>query len=130
LAELRVEAMKPSLKAVGRFDPARARSRFPESYSPADTYKIMSECLLVGFFFLRRRPDHIWLDHLYILPEQQGQGVGRAVLNRIKKVAMCEGLPIRLCALRDSEANQFYLSNGFVFQYEEEWDLFYQFDEC
>ena len=37
LAAMRVAAMKPSLEAVGRFDPERARNRFLESYQPEDT---------------------------------------------------------------------------------------------
>lgn len=34
LADLRVQAMRPSLMAAGRFDPARARDRFLSNYVP------------------------------------------------------------------------------------------------
>jgi len=37
LAQIRVEAMRPSLEAVSRFDPERARNRFLSSFQPLDT---------------------------------------------------------------------------------------------
>jgi hypothetical protein len=40
LAELRIAAMRPSLEAVGRFDPDRARSRFLNNFCREATRKV------------------------------------------------------------------------------------------
>lgn len=37
LADLRARAMRPSLEAVGRFDPVRARKRFLDGFVPDQT---------------------------------------------------------------------------------------------
>ena len=41
LADLRVAAMRPSLEALGRFDPDRARSRFLDKFIRVATRKIV-----------------------------------------------------------------------------------------
>ena len=66
LASIRVAAMRPSLEAVGRFDPERARERFLKSYCPGETEIIYANEKIVGFYVLRRRSDHLYLDHLYV----------------------------------------------------------------
>ena len=76
LAEIRVRAMKPSLEAIGRFDPNRARDRFLESYSSTDTTKIYLDTSIVGFYSVNKKSDHLYLSHLYVLPEYQGHGIG------------------------------------------------------
>ncbi len=113
LAALRVEAMRPSLEAVGRFDPDRARHRFLSTFSPAETRIIQIEGRLAGFFVLRRRDDHLYLDHLYVAPSFQGRGIGRDVVDGLKRDADAAGLPLRLTALNGSPANGFYCACGF-----------------
>ena len=126
LAELRVIAMQPSLEAVGRFDPDRARERFLSTYQADQTQTIVSGGFIIGFYVLIDRGDHLYLDHLYVLPDRQGAGIGFAMIEHIKLLATHKKVPIRVGALRDSRANAFYLNQGFTFQYEEDWDLFYQ----
>jgi putative acetyltransferase len=51
-----------------------------------------------------------WIDHLYIHPERQGQGIGPALLAR----AMDDGLPKQLWAFQQNEpARRFYEARGF-----------------
>ena len=126
LAALRVAAMRPSLEAVGRFDPTRARQRFLDKFVPQATTKLVSNGQLIGFYVLIEEPDHFWLDHLYLLPAFQGHGYGQQVVARIKALARARQFSIHLCALRDSPANGFYQQQGFQLRYEEEWDLYYQ----
>ena len=130
LAEIRVRAMKPSLEAIGRFDPTRARDRFLESYSYPDTTKIYLDTSMVGFYSVNKKSDHLYLSHLYVLPEYQGHGIGGEVLNRVKALAETSCHVVRLGALRGSTANHFYISNGFKFTHEEEWDLYYEWKYC
>ncbi len=126
LADLRVIAMQPSLEAVGRFDPIRARERFLSTFHADNTQKIVSDGQVIGFYVLIDRSDHLYLDHLYVLPERQGSGIGAAVIEHVKLLASHQNVPVRLCALRDSPANAFYMGQGFGLQHEDSWDLYYQ----
>lgn len=125
LAEIRAQAMQPSLEALGRFNPERVRQRFLSTYTPTDTTEIWLNDQLIGFYVLRNKQDHLYLDHLYLLPSEQGKGIGKRVLNRIK--AHAQALPIKLGALRNSPANTFYQQNGFRQTHEDEFDLYYCF---
>ncbi len=126
LAELRVAAMRDSLLAAGRFDPARARNRFLSVYSPTDTWTINVEGTLSGFYTLNRKTDHLWLNDLYLTPQSQGAGIGSMVIKRIKQHSIAQKLPIRLGALRGSRAIDFYLKHGFVPSHEDAWDIFFE----
>ncbi len=127
LVALRIAAMRPSLMAVGRFDPERARMRFLSSFVPAQCFFIMGDQgqRPLGFFSLRREEDCLKLQHLYLLPAWQGGGRGGQVLERILACADRLALPVRLGALRGSDANRFYQRHGFVQVAEEEWDIHY-----
>ncbi len=126
LATIRVEAMRPSLEAVGRFDPVRARDRFLNSFRADDTKIIHAKDGVVGFFVLRRYPDHLYLDHLYVTLAFQGTGIGRRVIDDLKGEARSAALPIRLMALNSSPANYFYRSCGFEFVSQDALDTLYQ----
>jgi GNAT superfamily N-acetyltransferase len=69
--------------------------------------------------------DHILLDHLYLHPKRQGQGIGSSVLRDIMTDADLKSMPIRLGALRGSDSNRFYERSGFVKVDEGEWDVYY-----
>jgi len=126
LADLRVEAMRESLEAIGRFDPLRARARFLASFTQEDTQAILADGERVGFVVIRHLPDHILLDHLYILPAHQGRGIGAQVLQMLFALADSAGLPVRVGALKGSRSNAFYQRHGFVLVESAEWDNYYQ----
>ena len=73
LANLRVLVMRESLEALGRFDPTRARERFLSSFEPFKTEKVIDNDSVIAFFVLSEKPDHYYLDHLYVTPENQGK---------------------------------------------------------
>lgn len=125
LADLRVQAMRESLEAIGRFDPQRARERFLASFTPEDTQTLVTDGERIGFVVIRCRPDHILLDHLYILPAHQGRGFGAQVLQRIFAEADAAELPVRVGALKGSRSNDFYRHHGFVLVEAAEWDNHY-----
>jgi GNAT superfamily N-acetyltransferase len=60
------------------------------------------------------RDDHVWLHELQVLPEFQNQGIGSEILS--VEVARAETLnkPVRLHAIMQSRARDFYRKNGFV----------------
>lgn len=128
LVALRIEAMRESLERVGRFDPARARERFASSFEPARTRHLLLDGQRVGFVVVKPRPDGLLLDHLYLRPDAQGQGVGSRVLADVLAEADAQGLPLHVGVLRDSVANAFYARRGFQKVGEAQWDLYYRRD--
>jgi len=125
LLSLRLAAMRESLDKVGRFDPQRARERLSRGYLPAYTRHILRSGELVGFVVVVPR-EHDWLlDHLYIHPSAQGEGIGSWVLSQVLNEADAQHKAVSVTALKHSDANRFYLRHGFVLQAEGEWDLYY-----
>lgn len=125
LADIRVQAMRDSLERVGRFDPARARERLRANFHPDCTWWIEHAGKRVGFYALRPDGQGLRLDHLYLAPAAQGQGLGGRVLQRILGDADSQGLPVSVGALRGSDSNRFYRRHGFVQTAESEWDIDY-----
>lgn len=125
LAALRVEAMRPSLERVGRFDPERARLRFITGFVPEHTREILDGGVRVGFFVVKPQGDALLLDHLYVRPSHQGRGIGAAVLRAVFAEADAQGLDVRVGALKESDSNRFYVRHGFVLESEGEFDNYY-----
>jgi GNAT superfamily N-acetyltransferase len=129
LLSLRMAAMRESLQRLGRFDPQRARERLSRAFEPAHTRHILMGGERVGFLVLlpmpATQPDHLVLDHLYVAPQAQRLGVGSWVMEQVLNQADRLHLPVRVMALKLSDANGFYLRHGFVLQHESEWDLHY-----
>lgn len=125
LVALRIEAMRESLERVGRFDPQRARNRFLDGFVPANTFHIAVAGERVGFCALRREDGTLHLDHLYVRPQRQGEGIGAAVLSAVFERADREGLAVRVGALKESASNRFYRRHGFAPVGEGEFDVYY-----
>lgn len=125
LVEIRIAAMRESLEALGRFDPARARNRFLESFVPAHTRHIDFNRQRAGFVVVKANDNALQLDHLYVLPAFQGNGIGTTVLKMVFAEADDQSLPLHVGALRESASNRFYLRHGFVKTDESEWDNYY-----
>lgn len=125
LAILRIAAMRESLERVGRYDPERARERLRNSFYPECTHFIVANGERIGFYTFRPIGNAFSLDHFYILPAFQSQGIGSLVLRQLLSVADVHGLPVHVDALRESAANRFYRRHGFIEIKEDEWDIYY-----
>jgi ribosomal protein S18 acetylase RimI-like enzyme len=125
LVSVRIQAMRESLERIGRFDPERARQRFLARFVPGFTRHILLDGERVGFVAVRPTTDELHLEHLCIRSEYQGRGIGSSVLGILFEEADSRTLPLRVGALRDSDANRFYLRHGFIRVEEGEWDIHY-----
>jgi GNAT superfamily N-acetyltransferase len=125
LLSLRLAAMREILERAGRFDPQRARERLSRGFLPAYTRHILREGELVGFVVVVPREGDWLLDHLYVHPSAQGEGIGSWVLTQVLQEADARHKAVSVTALKHSDANRFYLRHGFVLQAEGEWDLYY-----
>ena len=74
---------------------------------------------------VRPHGDGLLLDHLYVTPAAQGKGIGAAVLAQVFTLADRKGKALRVGALKESDANRFYLRHGFERVEVGEWDNYY-----
>jgi ribosomal protein S18 acetylase RimI-like enzyme len=125
LVAIRIEAMRESLERIGRFDAGRARERFRSGFSPEHTRHIVVGTETVGFVVTKHQEQHLLLDHLYLLPSHQGRGIGSTVLQLVFAEAESLRLPVKVGALRESEANRFYARHGFQLVEQGEFDNYY-----
>ncbi|MDP3610758.1 MAG: GNAT family N-acetyltransferase [Rubrivivax sp.] len=112
LLALRIRAMQPSLQALGRFDPERARERFASTFLPEHMQHILLDGQRVGCVSLRPKPAALRMDHLYIEPAAQKQGIGAWVMDCACSLADLRQQPLELAALQGSDANRFYQRHG------------------
>jgi len=123
MAELRIAALRESLDRLGRFDPQRARERLRGGFAPEHMQHICRDGERIGYVTLKPSDDGVLrLEHLYIRPGAQGQGVGAWVMDWIKSHRQ----DVTLSALRLSDANRFYHRHGFEVVGESEFDIDYR----
>ena len=120
--ELRMAAMRESLERLGRFDPERSRARLAAGFEPPHMRHICRGEERIGFLTLVPEGEALNLKHLYLRPGQQGQGVGAWAMSWVKG----HGRDVTLNALKQSDANRFYLRHGFVQTSEDELDIQYR----
>ena len=126
LLALRIRAMQPSLEALGRFDPARARERFASSFLPEHMQHVVLKGQRVGCVTLRPKPGALRIDHLYIEPACQRWGLGAWVMDWALSVADLRQQPLELAALQSSDSNRFYQRHGFVETSRSDFDIEYR----
>jgi GNAT superfamily N-acetyltransferase len=126
LLSLRMAAMRESLERAGRFDPVRARERLSRGFNPAYTRHILRDGGLVGFVVVIPRERDWLLDHLYIHPSAQREGIGAWVLRRVLAEADAQERAVSVTALKHSDATRFYQRHGFLLEAEGEWDLYFR----
>lgn len=130
LLALRVRAMQPSLQALGRFNPERARERFASTFLPEHMQHIVVDGERVGCVSLRPKTAALRMDHLYIEPIAQGCGLGAQVLDWACAQADWRQLPLELAALQGSDANRFYQRHGFAEVGRSDFDIEYRRSPC
>lgn len=126
LLALRTAAMRASLEQLGRFDAERSRARFRASFDARCTRHVCVDGRRVGFVAVKPCAGGSLLDHLYLHPDAQGQGIGSQVLAGVIADAEASGLGLFVTALRGSDANRFYRRHGFLVLNETEWDTHYR----
>lgn len=68
----------------------------------------------IGLFGVERRPDHWYIDKLYLLPSYQNKGLGSVLLKRVIDDARAAGVALRLHVLEVNPARRLYERHGFV----------------
>ncbi|MBP2459063.1 GNAT superfamily N-acetyltransferase [Clavibacter michiganensis] len=112
MAELRAVALRPDLERLGRWDPVRVRRRFLDGWAPTRTSVIRVAGRDAGLIACRDEPDAHWVEHFYLDPALQGQGIGGEVLRDLM-ARHDDDRPFRLDVLQGSAARRLYEREGF-----------------
>ncbi|MFJ5958136.1 GNAT family N-acetyltransferase [Paenarthrobacter sp. NPDC092416] len=123
IAELRAVVMRPDLERLGRWDPLRVRERFLNAFRPEHALVVEIADEDAGVIAVRPEPDAQWIEHFFIAPEHQGQGLGGAVLRQVMQESADER-PFKLDVLQGSAARRLYERHGFIVETEDPIDVF------
>ncbi|MFK0009992.1 GNAT family N-acetyltransferase [Paenarthrobacter sp. NPDC090520] len=123
IAELRAVVMRPDLERLGRFDPVRVRERFLKAFLPEHTYVVHVQGVDAGVIAIRPEAGEVWIEHFYLSPDHQGQGLGGAVLRKVMR-DFADHRPFRLNVLQGSPARRLYERVGFELESEDPVDVF------
>ena len=87
--------------------PEEDRAHFRKAFERGPVWVAVEDATLVGFCAARRG----WIDHLYVVHERHGRGVGRALLAR----TLAGRTRVRLWTFqRNLRSRAFYRRQGFV----------------
>jgi GNAT superfamily N-acetyltransferase len=124
IADLRAVVMRPDLERLDRYDEHRVRQRFRDSFSAQHTSVIETEGAFAGCVTVRPAADGRLLEHFYLAPDQQGRGLGSAVLRTVLEQSDADGVPVRLNVLQGSPARRLYERHGFTVENQDPVDVF------
>jgi GNAT superfamily N-acetyltransferase len=143
IAELRAVVMRADLERLDRFDPVRVRKRFLSAFEPEHTRVIVVDGDEIGAVAVRPAGDSIWIEHFYLEPAFQGNGIGSGVLRAVlaadyrgvagtgvsasvDSAADVESAKVRfrLNVLQGSAARRLYERHGFVLDSEDPIDVY------
>ncbi len=83
----------------------------PDFIARHDTFAAQRDGEAIGFYALSEGPAAISLEHLWVLPERIGQGIGRALFEHATGRAAARGASC-LTIESDPQAEPFYLHLG------------------
>lgn len=124
VAELRAMVLRADLERLGRYDAQRVRQRLRDGFDPAHTWVIEVGGAFAGCVALRPAKDFHWLEHFYLAPHLQGNGIGSGVLRELLERCDRSGVLVRLNVLQDSPARRLYERHGFTVEAEDPVDVF------
>lgn len=124
LLALRIQVMREHLERLGRFDPARARQRFRDSFDARHMRLIHCDGVLAGCVALLPDETGREVSNFYLAPAYQNRGLGGAIMTALLDEADRDGMRLHLQVLRFSPAIRFYERHGFSATHEDDWDLY------
>ncbi len=122
LVELRAAVLRADLERLGRYDSVRVRERMRASFVPAWSRIVVLDGVDVGSISTRLDGDVRWIEHFYLSPKVQGQGIGSTILRTVLDEP--HHGDTRLNVLQGSAARRLYERFGFVIDTEDKIDVF------
>ena len=113
LYALHVATMKGYVDQTWGWDDAFQESVFRKNYVPAEIQVIIFAEKDIGMLSLEEREEDIFLRAIEIHPDYQGQGIGRAIIQKIIAAGALKMKPAFLHVLKVNPAKRLYERLGF-----------------
>ena len=123
LVGLKFRVLFPDLKRLGVWNPERSRERTLRDFQTAGSRVILVDGEPVGFVAVRGDAHTQWIEKFYIEQEFQGHGIGGQVLRWVL-AEFADDRPFRINVLQGSAARTLYERHGFVFEHDDNVDVF------
>jgi GNAT superfamily N-acetyltransferase len=109
------DAYSQYIPLIGR-TPIPMLTDYADAIRSHEVWVLDADGTIVGVLELDPRPDHLWLENVAVLPDRQGRGLGRVLLEHAEGVARERELPeIRLLTNERYVANiATYERHGYV----------------
>lgn len=114
LYALHVATMHDYVAATWGWDDAVQQAMFRERFTPEPRQIVLVAGDPVGVIQAARREHDCYVAEIEIHPDQQGQGLGTALLRAVLAQAAQDQVPTRLQVLRSNPAQHLYQRLGFV----------------
>lgn len=90
------------------WDEAQQQAFHTAEFDPSSTHFLLDSGQPIGWFAAHRADSVFFIDHLYLLPNAQGHGIGTQVLLMLLETADAAGLVARLDVLKVNPARGLY----------------------
>lgn len=124
IADLKVMVIREHIERLHPWNEEAAREHLRARYAPESVRIIEVAGRFAGCVALRQAEDCRWIEQFYLRPEFQGRGLGGAVLEALLEECDAVGAVVRLNVLRRSAARRLYERHGFVFEREDDVEVF------
>jgi GNAT superfamily N-acetyltransferase len=98
----------------GAWNDDRVRVESEDHATSPNSNVVLVNDAAAGVLTVQRHAHHVQLEQLYLLPQYQGLGIGRELVERTWADAQAASLPLRLRVLAVNPARHFYEHLGFV----------------
>jgi N-acetylglutamate synthase-like GNAT family acetyltransferase len=120
ILDLSVRTMRAHLERIGRYDPARRRTRMRQHLDAGSLHLIERDGAVLGCVGLYDRGERKELHSFFLEPALQGRGIGAEVFAALRAEYPGRGWWIEV--LKESPARRFWERQGFVLTGEQPFD--------
>ena len=114
LQALHIATLKEYVAQTWSWDDVAQAARFRAGFNPETSRIVLIDGRAVGVLAVERRPDDIFITNIALLPEQQGCGLGAAIIGDVLAEAAQAGVATVLQVLRVNPARHLYERLGFA----------------
>jgi GNAT superfamily N-acetyltransferase len=112
--QVKKAALGPYIEQVFGWDEEQQQAFHAEEYQVETTQIVLQDSQPIGWVASHQEHQNLIIDHVYLLPEYQGKGIGKQLLATVLAEADVQGYPSKLDVLKVNPARRLYERNGFV----------------
>lgn len=114
LFRLHATTMRSVIEQTWGWDEEWQQNDFAERFLSVLFYVVESRAQPIGALCLEQSPDCLYIRELQLLPEQQGHGIGTAIVDMVLDEARKQSLPVKLSVVpANDRAQRLYERLGF-----------------